>query len=106
MKITIAKNQVTFLLASGSKCSMATTEMANMIINNCKEAKRVFEKRRNTNNFSNEPVKILGTLIAPVESNSWRTKNAHFVILENGLEPLIGKNLFETIGIFIKQNKT
>ena len=60
-------------------------------------------RRQNIKNFMNKPVKIIASLIAPVKINNWSTIITHFVIVENGLRPLIGQGLFEAIGIYIKQ---
>ena len=79
--------------------------LTTSIIDNCIEAKWVLEKRGKIKNFSNEPVKTLGTITAPVESNknNWRTKNAQIVI--NGRRQLIGQYLFETLGIYINRQQ-
>ena len=37
----------------------------------------------------------------PVENNGWRIEDAKFVVVKNGLKPLIGRNLFEVPGISI-----
>ena len=44
-------------------------------------------------------------LNSTIESKNWRTINAHFVIVENGLRPLMGRDLFEALGIYIKQQQ-
>ena len=46
MKITIGNSQVTFLLNSGSVCSIVKKDLATSTINNCTEAKWVSEKKR------------------------------------------------------------
>ena len=84
MKVKIGNNQLTLLLDSGSVCSIVTNDIALSIIDNCKEEEWVTEKR-NIKKFSNEPVKTLGTLVAPVGYKNWSATNAHFVIVENGL---------------------
>ena len=40
---------------------------------------------------------------APIESNGWRFEDAVFVVVRDGLKQLIGRNLFEVIGISITQ---
>ena len=56
----IVRSQVTFLLISGSLCSIVTNDLATLIINNCTEAKWASGKKRNKE-FSNEPVRTLGS---------------------------------------------
>ena len=38
---------------------------------------------------------------APIESNGWRIEDAEFVVVKDGLKPLIGRDLFEVLGISI-----
>ena len=40
---------------------------------------------------------------SPVESNGWRSEDAEFVVFIDGLKPLIGRDLFEVLGISITQ---
>ena len=40
---------------------------------------------------------------ALMESNGWRNKDANFVVVRDGLKPLIGRDLFEVLGISINQ---
>ena len=42
----------------------------------------------------------------PMECNNWSEKNAQFVIVQNVLLPLIGRDLFDTLGIWIKEQQT
>ena len=105
MKIMIGKNQVTFLLNSGSVCApKSLKKLATSIINDCKEAKWVSQKRQNIKKFLNEPLKTLGTLLARIQNNNWSTQNALFVIMNFGLRPLIGRHLFETMGTYIEHS--
>ena len=80
---------ISLLLDSGSLFSMRTKVIAELIINNYEEAKWLTKKKRNNKNFSNKPVTTLGTKMAPIECNNWSMKNAQFVIVENGIRPLI-----------------
>ena len=50
-----------------------------------------------------KPVTTLGTILAPRECNKWSAKKTQFCIAENGIRLLIGTDLFETLGICIKQ---
>ena len=42
-------------------------------------------------------------MLTPVESNCWRVEDADFSVVKNGLKPLIGRDLFESLGISITQ---
>ena len=41
---------------------------------------------------------------APVESNGWRIEDAEFVVVRDGLKPLIGRDLFENLAVSITQS--
>ena len=41
---------------------------------------------------------------APIESNGWWIEDAEFVVVRDELKPLIGRDLFEVLGISITQN--
>ena len=51
--------------------------------------------------FANEPVPVIGMMQTPVESNSWRTDDGEFVVVKDGLKPLIGRSLFDALGISV-----
>ena len=40
---------------------------------------------------------------APIESHGWRIEDAEFVVVRDGLKPLIGEDLFEFLGKSIIQ---
>ena len=49
--------------------------------------------------FANEPLPVIGMMQAPIESNGWRIEDAEFVVAKDRLKPLIGRDLFEILGI-------
>ena len=40
---------------------------------------------------------------APIESNGWSIEDAEFVVVKDGLKPLISRDLFEVLGNSITQ---
>ena len=48
--------------------------------------------------FANEPIPVIGMMQTPIESNGWRIEDAKFVVVKDGLKPLIGRDLFEVLG--------
>ena len=54
-------------------------------------------------NFANEPIPVIEMMQTPLERNSWRIEEAEFVVVRDGLKPLIGRDLFEALGISITQ---
>ena len=53
--------------------------------------------------FANEPIHVIGMMQAPIESNRWLIKDAEFAVVKDGLKPLIGRDLFEAVGVSITQ---
>ena len=45
----------------------------------------------------------MGTIQASIASNVWRIKDAEFVVVRDGLKPLIGRDLFDALGILVTQ---
>ena len=53
--------------------------------------------------FGNEPIPVIGMMQAPIESDGWRIEDAEFVVFKDGLKTLVGRDLFEDLGISITQ---
>ena len=43
---------------------------------------------------------------APIASNGWRIEDADFVVVRDGLNPLIGRDLFDALGISVTKPQT
>ena len=67
-----------------------------------------FRIHDNTNpllrNLSNEPVCIEGKIHSPVPSNSWNSTSATFTVVVDGLKSLIGRDMFDQLGIAVAQS--
>ena len=53
--------------------------------------------------FANEPINVMGMIQAPIASNGWRIEDAELVVVKEGLKPLLGRDLFEALGISVTQ---
>ena len=53
--------------------------------------------------FANEPINVMGMIQAPIASNGWRIEAAEFVVVRDGLKPLIGRDLFDALRISVTQ---
>ena len=53
--------------------------------------------------FANEAKPVIGMIQAPIESNGWRNEDDEFVVVKDGLKPLIGRDLFEVLVVAITQ---
>ena len=45
----------------------------------------------------------MGMIQAPIASNGWQIEDAEFVVVKDGLKPLLGRDLFEALGISVTQ---
>ena len=102
--LQIGKTQVGLLIDSGSLCSILNESLATEVVNNSTLARWLTPApAQELKNFANEPIPVIGMVQAPIESNGWWIKDAEFVVVKDGLKPLIGRDLFETLGISINQ---
>ena len=53
--------------------------------------------------FANEPIPIIGTMQTPVENNGWRIDDAEFILARDDIKQLLGRELFDAIGISFTQ---
>ena len=102
--LQIGNTQVGLLIDSGSVCSILNESLATEAVNNSTLARWLTTApAQELKTFANEPIPVIGTMQAPIESNGWRIKDAAFVVVKDGLKPLIGRDLFEDLGILITQ---
>ena len=50
--------------------------------------------------------KYIVYFVAPIERNKWSAQNAQFLIVEYGLQTIIGRDPFDNLGICIKRQRT
>ena len=53
--------------------------------------------------FSNDIVETLGTLKTPVRRNDWKIQKAKITVVADGFRPILGRDLFDKLGITISQ---
>ena len=53
--------------------------------------------------FSNEPIHIEGKIQSPITSNGWTFDSATFTFVADGLKSLIGRDLFDQLGLAVTQ---
>ena len=102
--LQIGKTQVGLLIDSGSPCSISNESIATEVVNITTLARWLTPTpAQELKNFANEPIPVIGMMQAPIESNGWWIEDAEFVVVKHGLKPLIGRDLFEALGISINQ---
>ena len=96
----IGNTQVRLLSDSGSVCSILPESLAAEILENSPLARwLMIAPPTELKTFSNEPINMTGMIQATIASNGWRLKEAEFVVVRDGLKPLIGRDLFDGISV-------
>ena len=102
--LQIVNTKVGLLIDCESVCSILNESLATEVINNSTLARQLTTVlAQELKSFANEPIPIIEMMQTPVESNGWRFEDAEFVVVRDGLKPLIGRDLFEVLGISINR---
>ena len=102
--LQIGNTQVGLLIDSGSVCSILTESLAAEIRDNSPLARWLMTTPpQQLKTFANEPINVMGMIQAPIASKGWRIEDAEFVVVRNGLKPLIGRDLFDALRIAVTQ---
>ena len=85
-------------------CSILTESIAAEIVDNSPLAPWLMTTPpQELKTFENEPINVMGMIQAPIASNGWRIEDAEFVVVRDGLKPLIGRDLFDAPGMSVTQ---
>ena len=103
MTITIGNTNCPLLLDSGSGCTIINMSLAREIMYNGAQSQWSEEKPLELKSFSNDIVKNLGTLKTPVRRNDWRIQKTTITVVADGFRPILGRDLFDQLGITISQ---
>ena len=102
--LQIGNTQVGLLIDSGSVCSILNESLAREIVDNSISARWLTTATaQELKTFANETITITGMIQAPIQSCGWLIEDAEFVVVKDGLKPLIGRDLFEALGFSITQ---
>ena len=102
--LQIGNTKVGIPIDSGSVCSILNECLAMEAVNNSTLAKWLTTApAQELKTFANEPKPVIGMMQAPIVSNGWRIEDAEFVVVKDGLKPLIGRDLFEVSGVAVTQ---
>ena len=63
----------------------------------------VRKKPHELKSFSNDIVETLGALKTPVSDKDWKTQKAKITVVADGFRPILGRDLFDQLGIAISQ---
>ena len=107
MPIKIGKILTTLLVDSGSACSILNRPLASQVSGSSLNA---FWFHDNTflqlRNFLNEPVHIESKVQAAVLSNGCTYHSTTFTVVADGLQSLIGRELFDQLGLAVTQSSS
>ena len=101
--ITIRNADCDLLLDSGSDCTIIKTSLAREILYNCPQSQCSEKKSLELKSFSHDIVKTLGTLKTPVRCSDWKIQKAEVTVVADGFRPILGRDLFDQLGIIISQ---
>ena len=105
MPLKIGNVNTTLLVDSGSACSILNHSLALQVV---QSSPRDFWIHESTppqlRNFSNEPIQVEGKIQAPVTSKGWACDTANFTVVADGLKSLIGRDLFDQLGLAVTQS--
>ena len=103
MSLTIGNTNCDLLLDFGNGCTIFNMSLAREIMFNCAQSQWSKKKPLELKSFSNDNVQHLGTLKTPVKCNDWNIQKAKNTVLVDGFRPILGRDLFDRLGITISQ---
>ena len=105
MPIKIGNITTSLLVDCISACSILNRSLASQVVQSSARAfwisQKVFPQLRT---FSNEPIHVKGKIQAPITSNGWTFDSATFTVVADGLKSLIGRDLFDQLGLAVTQS--
>ena len=105
-KIKFGSVQADAMIDSSSMFSLITKTLANKIIKTTPSAKWANTKPdKDLKNFSSEPIEVLGQLATKVIFNDWTCKEACLTVVEDGHKLVIGRDLFNRLGLAVVQQQ-
>ena len=94
------------MIDPGRVVSLITKTLANRILRTTPSAKCINSKERtDLKTFSTEPIKVLGHLETLATNNKWTCKEVLLTIVEDSHKIIIGRDLFNSLGLAIVQQQ-
>ena len=105
MPLKIGNVNTTLLVDSGSASSILNHSLASQVVQSSSSAFWIHEPSPpQLRTFSNEPIQVEGKIQAPVTSKGWACDTANFTVVADGLKSLIGRDLFDQLGLAVTQS--
>ena len=105
MPLKIGNVNTTLLVDSGSACSILNRSLASQVVQSSPRAFWINETTPpQLRTFSNGPIQVEGKIQAPITSKGWACDSATFTVVADGLKFLIGRDLFDQLGLDVTQS--
>ena len=105
MPLKIGNIDTTPLVDSGSACSILNHSVASQAVQSNPRAFWINETvPPQLRTLSNEPIQVEGKIQAPITSKGWACDSATFTVVADGLKSLIGRDLFDQLGLAVTQS--
>ena len=100
MTINIKTKQ---LVDSGSACSILNRSLASQVFQSSPHAFWISERRPRNLDLSRMN-QYRSKIQSPTTSNGWTCDSAIISVVDDGLKPLIGRDLFDQLGLAVTQS--
>ena len=105
MPLKIGNINTTLHVESGSACSILNRSLASQVVQSSPRAFWIDETvPPQLLTFSNEPIQVEEKIQAPITSKGWACDSATFTVVADGLKSLIGRDLFDHLGLAVTQS--
>ena len=105
LPVIFGNTSTNVLVDSGSVCTIINESLANSIISHDPKSKWIREANpKQLKTFSNEPIHTVGILQTSIQSSNWYANPIEIQVVANGHRSLLGKNLFQALGLSIHQS--
>ena len=94
------------LVDSGSVCTIINKSLANTVVSECDKSYWVQSQEiHDLKTFSNDIIKIIGVFTTSIICNDWTATNVDVTVVEDGHQPIIGRDIFSKLSFSLTQIK-
>ena len=106
LDICVGNTTTKALVDSGSVCTIINKSLANAVVSACKESYWVQSPEiHDLKTFSNYIIKISDVIDTSIKCNDWIATGVDVTVVEDGYQPIIGRDLFSKLGFSLTQLK-
>ena len=107
LPVVLGNTATNVLVDSGSVCRIINETLANFIISQDSNSKRIREAIfKQIKTFSNELIQALEILQTSNQSNNWYANSIEIQVVTDGHRSLLGRDLFPALGLSIQQSNS